>query len=71
VELAKQVLLWITCSKRPLTTSELRYALVVEVGKAELDEDNLPQIEDMVLVYAGLVTVDEESCIIRLVRYTT
>jgi ankyrin repeat protein len=70
-ELAKQVLLWITCSERPLTTSELRYALAVEVGEAKLDEENLPQIEDMVSVCAGLVTVDEESSIIRLVHYTT
>jgi hypothetical protein len=31
----------------------------------------VPQIEDMVSVYAGLVTVDEESNIIRLVRYNT
>ncbi|KAF4633060.1 hypothetical protein G7Y89_g5056 [Cudoniella acicularis] len=70
-ELAKQVLSWITCSKRPLTTSELQYALAVEVGEAELDEENLPQIQDMVSVCAGLVTVDEESSIIRLVHYTT
>ena len=70
-ELAKQVLSWITCAKRPLTTSELRYALAVEIGKPELDEDNLPDIEDIVSVCAGLVTVDEVSNIIRLVHHTT
>lgn len=70
-ELAKQVLMWITCAKRPLTTTELQQALAVEVGKLELDEDNLPQIEDMVSACAGLVTIDEESDIIRLVHYTT
>lgn len=70
-ELAKQVLLWITCSKRPLSTSELQYALAVEVGEAELDEENLLQIEDIVSVCTGLVTVDKESSIIRLVHYTT
>jgi ankyrin repeat protein len=43
----------------------------VEVGESELDEDNLPQIEDIVSVCAGLVTIDEESGIIRLVHYTT
>jgi hypothetical protein len=67
-ELAKQVLSWITCAKRPLTTTELQHALAVEFGEPELDEENLPQIEDMVSVCAGLVTVDEESGIIRLVR---
>ena len=70
-ELAKQVLSWITCAKRPLTTAELQHALGVEVGEPELDENNLPQIEDMVSVCAGLVTVDQESGIIRLVHYTT
>jgi hypothetical protein len=68
--LAKQVLSWITCAKRPLTTCELQHALAVEVGEPEFDEDNLPQVEDMVSICAGLVTVDEESKIIRLVHYT-
>ena len=70
-ELAKQVLSWITCAKRPLTTSELQHALAVEVGESALDEENLPQIEDIVSVCAGLVTVDKESKFIRLVHYIT
>jgi Ankyrin repeats (3 copies) len=70
-ELAKQVLSWITCARRPLTTSELRHALAVEVGESKLDEENLPEIEDVLSVCAGLVTVDEESDVIRLVHYTT
>ena len=70
-ELAKQVLSWITSARRPLTTIELRHALAVEIGESKLDEDNVPQIEDMVSVCAGLVTVDGESGIIRLVHYTT
>src|ERR1700733_1672808 len=69
-ELAKQVLSWITCAKRPLTTSELQHALAVDPGDSELGEDNLPQVEDVRSVCAGLVTVDEESHIIRLVHYT-
>jgi ankyrin repeat protein len=70
-ELAKQVLSWITCAKRPLTILELQHALAIEIGDSKLDEENLPQIEDMVSVCAGLVTIDEESSIIRLVHYTT
>ncbi|KFY29750.1 hypothetical protein V493_02257 [Pseudogymnoascus sp. VKM F-4281 (FW-2241)] len=70
-DLARQVLSWITGAKRPLTTSELQHALAIELDESSLDEDNLPQIEDMVSVCAGLVTVDEESDIIRLVHYTT
>ena len=36
----------------------------------ELDPDNVPEIEDLVSVCAGLVVVDPESDIIRLVHYT-
>jgi ankyrin repeat protein len=70
-ELAKQVLSWITCAKRPLTILELRHALAVEVGESKLDDSNLPDIDDLINVCAGLVTVDQESGIIRLVHYTT
>jgi hypothetical protein len=68
--LAKRILSWITCAKRPLTTLELQHALAVERGDSEFDKENLPEIEDIVSVCAGLVTVDEESDIIRLVHYT-
>ncbi len=36
----------------------------------EFNAKRQPDIEDMVSVCAGLVTVDEESDIIRLVHYT-
>jgi hypothetical protein len=70
-KLAKDVLSWITYAKRPLTTSELRHALAVEISESELDEENLPEIEDMVSVCACLVTVDKESDIVWLVHCTT
>ncbi|KAK5988600.1 Receptor-interacting serine/threonine-protein kinase 4 [Cladobotryum mycophilum] len=73
--LATNVLLWITCAKRPLNTLELRHALAVkpgqEPGQSEIDTGDLFQIGDMVSSCAGLVTVDEQSDIIRLVHYTT
>ena len=69
--LAKKVLSWITYTQRPLTTGELCHALAVEPGEEDLDEENVPDVEDIVSVCAGLVTVDEESNIIRLVHYTT
>jgi hypothetical protein len=60
-ELSKRILSWITCTQRPLTTLELQHALAVDVGDSELGEDNLQDIEEMVSVCAGLVTVDEQS----------
>ncbi|KFY30332.1 hypothetical protein V493_01980, partial [Pseudogymnoascus sp. VKM F-4281 (FW-2241)] len=68
---AKRVLSWITYAERQLTTKELSHALAVEAGESELDEDNILDIEDMTSVCAGLVAVDEESDVIRLVHYTT
>ncbi|KID94957.1 Pfs, NACHT and Ankyrin domain protein, partial [Metarhizium majus ARSEF 297] len=70
-ELAKQALSWLTSTKRLLTIPELRYALAVEVGQCELDEENLPQIENMVSVCAGLVAVNQQSNTICLAHYTT
>jgi hypothetical protein len=69
--LAEQALSWITCAKRTLTTSELQQALAVEIGCSELDRDNLTEIQEIVSVCAGLVTVDKESNNIRLVHYIT
>jgi Ankyrin repeats (3 copies) len=43
----------------------------MEPKESQLDEENLCRVEDMVAVCAGLVTVDEESNIVRLVYYTT
>ncbi|KAL4779153.1 hypothetical protein BJX76DRAFT_365505 [Aspergillus varians] len=68
-EMAKQVLSWITCAG-PLTTRELQHALAVEIGQPYLDEANISDVEDIVSVCAGLVIVDEQSNIIRLVHYT-
>ncbi|KAL5378431.1 hypothetical protein DPSP01_009188 [Paraphaeosphaeria sporulosa] len=69
--LAKKVLSWITYARRPLTTAELCCALAVERGESELDPDNVPDIEDLLSVCAGLVVIDKESAIVRLVHYTT
>jgi ankyrin repeat protein len=71
VQLAKQVLSWVTCAERPLSTDELQVALGIEPGHSTLDRDNLPEIEDMISVCAGLVTIDEKSKVFRLVHYTT
>lgn len=69
-ELAKHVLSWIIHAKRPLIIGELQHALAVEDGEPELDAENIPHVEDMISVCAGLVMVDEESKIVRLVHYT-
>lgn len=69
-ELAIKALSWITHARRPLSIFELQHALGVEVGENEFDEENVPQVEDIVSTAVGLVTIDEKSKIIRLVHYT-
>ena len=44
---------------------------MVELDEAELDPDNLPDFEDLLSVCTGLVVIDWESAVIRLVHYTT
>ena len=70
-ELAKHILGWILHAKRPLSTVELRHALGVRPGTEKLDEDYLPSVQVLRSVCAGLVTIDEQSGIARLVHYTT
>ncbi|KAI8660261.1 AAA domain-containing protein [Fusarium keratoplasticum] len=71
-DLAYQVLEWLTRAKRALTSWELRHALAVELDSEEghLDQDNLPEEDELVSACAGLVIVDKASGIIRLVHYT-
>ncbi|KAI0547888.1 ankyrin repeat-containing domain protein [Xylaria curta] len=71
VELAYKVLYWISYAFRLLTVAELQHALAVQLGDEDFDEDGLHDLELMISVCAGLVTVDGESNHIRLVHYTT
>lgn len=50
---------------------ELQHALAVQPGENNFDEVRLYAEDDLVSVCAGLVTVDRESQVIRLVHYTT
>ncbi|KAH0541245.1 hypothetical protein FGG08_004250 [Glutinoglossum americanum] len=69
--LAKRVLCWISYAFRPLTITEIQHGLAVEPGDADLNEETLPDEDDLISLCAGLVTTDRESNIIRLVHYTT
>ncbi|KAF2179748.1 hypothetical protein K469DRAFT_673892 [Zopfia rhizophila CBS 207.26] len=69
--LATRALSWITYAQRLLTTKELCHALAIDPSDKALNSDNVSDVEDIISVCARLVTVDEESNIIRLVHYTT
>ncbi|KAJ7847783.1 hypothetical protein B0H13DRAFT_2405537 [Mycena leptocephala] len=69
--IAHSALTWVVNAKRPLTVAELQVALAVEPGTQELDDDNILDIEIILAVCAGLVIVDEQLTVVRLVHYTT
>ena len=69
-DLASRILEWIVHARKPLSTAELRHVLAVRVGTEILDTDYLPSTHILRSVCAGLIAIDKESDIIRLVHYT-
>jgi len=65
-----KVLMWVLYSERPLRTEELRHALAVEVGSADLDSENIPALRTLIASCLGLVTVEASSSTVRLVHFT-
>jgi hypothetical protein len=70
-ETARSTLMWVANAKRPLIVKELQVALAIEPGTQQLDKENLLKIEIILSVCAGLVIVDKESSVVRLVHQTT
>jgi ankyrin repeat protein len=70
-DMAKKILAWILCAHRPLSTLELLHALAIEPGDKEIDEDNILETEQLLMICAGLVTIDEQSDSVRFIHYTT
>jgi ankyrin repeat domain-containing protein 50 len=69
-KLAMRVLMWISHARRPLQLEELRQALAVLPGQANLDSENCPSQKSMVDTCVGLVTISHESSTLRLVHYS-
>ncbi|KAJ7218764.1 ankyrin repeat-containing domain protein [Mycena rebaudengoi] len=67
-EIARRALIWVANAKRPLSVHELCEALAIKLGATMLDANDMLDIEFIVSVCAGLLTVDHA---VRLVHYTT
>ncbi|KAJ6566485.1 ankyrin repeat-containing domain protein [Mycena capillaripes] len=70
-QLAHLVLTWVAYAKRPLSVEELGEALTIEPNATNLDPDNRVDINIVLSVCAGLIIVDEEMAVVRLIHYTT
>ena len=68
--LGMEALMWVSNSERPLHTSELCHALGVQVGSADLDHENVPQVRTILGSCLGLITVEASSSTFRLVHFT-
>jgi len=64
-----EALMWVSHAERPLRADELCHALAVELGSTEFNADNIPSISTLVGCCQGLITVDKESSIVRLVHF--
>jgi hypothetical protein len=67
-ELAEQVLSWIVYACRPLSLTELQHALAVTPGTVTMDHEAIVDKLILTSVCGGLVVIDKNSSIIRLVR---
>ena len=70
MKLGMEALMWISCSERPLKAEELCHALAVEVGTTDLNVDNVPSMRILLSCTLGLVTIDEQAPVARLVHFT-
>ena len=70
MKLGMEALMWISCSERLLKADELCHALAVEVGTTDLNVHNAPSIRTLLGCTLGLVMIDEQSSIVRLLHFT-
>jgi ankyrin repeat protein len=69
--LARKILAWVVYARTALSRWEIRDALAVRPNTAHLDNDFRPELEVIDSLCAGLIAVDDNSDVVRLVHYTT
>ena len=69
-QIAMQSLMWVSHARSQLRIIELQHALATQVGDTKFDEDNLLQARLIVDCCFGLIVLDNESSIVRLVHHT-
>jgi hypothetical protein len=67
-ELAEQLLAWITYAQRPLSLKELQHALATSPGMTDMDHESIVPEQLLTSVCAGLIIIDGNRSIVRLVR---
>jgi hypothetical protein len=66
--LAFAVLSWVTFADRPLTVTELQYAVAVNPGMTTLTSEHAINETQLTSYCAGLIVIDDKTGLVRLVR---
>ncbi|TFK26017.1 ankyrin [Coprinopsis marcescibilis] len=70
-DLARRVLTWTVFAARSLTIEELRYAVAVNPVTYKFDPEELVEKETLVGLCCGLITVDPDTDLVRLIQTTS
>ncbi|EEH34808.1 ankyrin repeat domain-containing protein [Paracoccidioides lutzii Pb01] len=68
--LAQRALAWVLYSRTPLMTAEIQHAVAISPEMSDLDEEFMPEVEDLISFCHGLLTVDRDRDVVRLIHYT-
>ena len=66
--LAESAIIWLIHAYRSLTITELQHALAVPSDGEAFDVDDIADEDTIVSVSCGLITIERESRVVRLVR---
>lgn len=69
-DLALRSLMWISHARRPMNMVELQHALATRLDDVDLDRDNIPFPRTLLDCCCGLVEVDRDNSIVRLVHHS-
>ncbi|KAH6906080.1 ankyrin repeat-containing domain protein [Coprinopsis sp. MPI-PUGE-AT-0042] len=68
--LAKAVLAWVLYASRSMTMEELKWAVATSPSNHKFEAGRLVPETTLLAICGGLITVEEESGLVRLVHYT-
>ncbi|KAK6984966.1 hypothetical protein R3P38DRAFT_3450977, partial [Favolaschia claudopus] len=69
-EIARSALVWVAYAKKPLTAMELCEAIAIEPATTILNKDKITRIQNIIHLCTGLIILDEQSSLVRLVHFT-
>ena len=66
--LAINTLLWVVYATRSLTLEELRSAIAINLETYDLEPRRMAPVETLINACCGLLVIEEETGVVRLVR---